>query len=460
MTQSSLFASLRVLIGFCLAALICPVAIAQNVAVMKPSPQQIAWQDLEFGVIVHFNPNTWLDQEWGDGSASPKVFNPTHVDPGQWARAAKAAGAKYLILVAKHHDGFALWPTAQSEYSVKNSPWMGGKGDVVKLTAAAVRQQGMGFGIYLSPWDRHEPKYANVDAYNQFYAAQLVELASHYGPLTEWWLDGAGSAGHEYDFDKYLEQLRTYQPNTMVFADTALFKYGDIRWVGNEAGVIEGENWNVIDRHGDLRWRPVEVDTPLHRLEWFWHPNNERTLKSVDELLAIWEKSVGRGGQLVLGIAPDTRGLLPEADVKRLQAMGAAIQARYGTGKNLVPVHLKNHQAIVAAVDGDVDTFWSAPHGSHSAMLELHFKQPITFDTSLTMEWLNDGQLVQKYAIEVWQKGKWVRVAQAQAIGKMKIDHFGSLTASRVRLNILSSADAAHIREFQLFNIGNSRAPH
>lgn len=168
MTQSSLFASLRVLIGFCLAALICPVAIAQNVAVMKPSPQQIAWQDLEFGVIVHFNPNTWLDQEWGDGSASPKVFNPTHVDPGQWARAAKAAGAKYLILVAKHHDGFALWPTAQSEYSVKNSPWMGGKGDVVKLTAAAVRQQGMGFGIYLSPWDRHEPKYANVDAYNQF----------------------------------------------------------------------------------------------------------------------------------------------------------------------------------------------------------------------------------------------------------------------------------------------------
>ncbi len=303
MTQGSLFASLRVLIRFCLAVLICPVAIAQNVAAMKPSPQQIAWQDLEFGVIVHFNPNTWLDQEWGDGSANPKVFNPTHVDPGQWARAAKAAGAKYLILVAKHHDGFALWPTAQSEYSVKNSPWMGGKGDVVKLTAAAVRQQGMGFGIYLSPWDRHEPKYANVDAYNQFYAAQLVELASHYGPLTEWWLDGAGSAGHEYDFDKYLEQLRTYQPNTMVFADTALFKYGDIRWVGNEAGVIEGENWNVIDRHGDLRWRPVEVDTPLHRLEWFWHPNNERTLKSVDELLTIWEKSVGRGGQLVLGIA-------------------------------------------------------------------------------------------------------------------------------------------------------------
>ncbi len=145
MTQSSLFASLRVLIGFCLAALICPVAIAQNVAVMKPSPQQIAWQDLEFGVIVHFNPNTWLDQEWGDGSASPKVFNPMHVDPGQWARAAKAAGAKYLILVAKHHDGFALWPTAQSEYSVKNSPWMGRQrrcGEVDRRSGASARGWG------------------------------------------------------------------------------------------------------------------------------------------------------------------------------------------------------------------------------------------------------------------------------------------------------------------------------
>ncbi|AXI82553.1 alpha-L-fucosidase [Xylella taiwanensis] len=458
MTHCALFALLRWLVGFSLATVVLPAAIAQNFAAIKPSPQQIAWQDLGFGVIVHFNPNTWLNQEWGDGSATPKVFNPTQVDPGQWARAAKAAGAKYLILVAKHHDGFALWPTAQSEYSIKHSPWMDGKGDLVKLTAEAVRQEGMGFGIYLSPWDRHEPKYSDAHAYNQFYAAQLVELALHYGPITEWWLDGAGSAGHVYDFDKYLEELRTYQPNAMVFADTALFKYGDIRWVGNEAGVIEGENWNVIDRHGDLRWRPIEVDTPLHQLQWFWHPNNEQTLKSVDELIAIWEKSVGLGGQLILGIAPDTRGLLPEADVKRLQEMGAAIQARYGPGKNLVPANLKNQQAIFPAVDGDLDTFWSAPQGSHSAVFELHFKRPITFDTALSMEWINDGQLVQKYVIEVWQQGKWVRVAQAQAIGRMKIDHFASVTASRVRLNILASADAVHIREFQLFNTGNSVA--
>ncbi|GHH57062.1 alpha-L-fucosidase [[Pseudomonas] boreopolis] len=444
---------LRWLAGFGL-ALALPAAIAQNFAEVKPSPQQVAWQDLEFGVIVHFNPNTWLDQEWGDGTASPKVFNPTQVNPGQWARAVKAAGAKYLILVAKHHDGFALWPTAQSEYSVKNSPWLGGKGDLVKMTGEAVRKEGLGFGIYLSPWDRHEPKYADSKAYDKFYAAQLVELASHYGPITEWWLDGAGSAGHVYDFDKYMEELRTYQPNAMVFADTALFEYGDIRWVGNEAGFIEGENWNVIDRHGYLRWRPVEVDTPLHKLQWFWHPNSDETLKSVDELVEIWEKSVGLGGQLVLGVAPDKRGLLPEADVQRLKEMGEAIQARYGADRNLVPRNLKNPGAIAAAVDGDRDTFWSAPEGSHSAVLELQFKQPVTFDAALSMEWINDGQLVQKYAVEAWQDGKWVRLAQAQAIGRMKIDHFAPVTTSKVRLNILSSADAVHIREFQLFDTG------
>ncbi|WP_223875729.1 discoidin domain-containing protein [Xanthomonas sontii] len=190
-------------------------------------------------------------------------------------------------------------------------------------------------------------------------------------------------------------------------------------------------------------------------------PEQRQTLKSVDELVQIWEDSVGRGGQLVLGIAPDKRGLLPEADVKRLEEMGQALQARYGADRNLVRGRLKSDDSILksddsiaAAVDADRDTFWSAPDGSHHATLELQFKQPVTFDTALSMEWLNDGQLVQKYAVEVFRDGAWVKVAQAQAIGHMKIDHFPAVTASRVRLNILSSVDAAHIREFQLFNVG------
>jgi len=435
-------------------------ATAQNFVDVKPSPQQTHWQDLQFGVIVHFGTNTFLDREWGDGTADPKVFNPDQVDPDQWARAAKSAGATYLVLVAKHHDGFALWPTEQTDYSVKHSPWLGGKGDLVKMTSEAVRKEGMEFGVYLSPWDRHEPRYKDSAAYDKFYMAEMDELVQGYGPLVEWWLDGAGSAGHVYDFKKYLEELRTYQPNTMVFADVALFGYGDIRWVGQEDGHIRGENWNVIDRHGDLRWRPVEVDTPLHKLQWFWHPDSDQTLKSVDELMDIWENSVGLGGQLMLGLAPNRHGLLPDADVKRLKEFGEALQARYGADKNLVRhrlVRLPEDQNAAAALDGDPDTFWSMPDNSRHATLEVDFAQPITFDHALTMEWLNEGQCVQKYAVEAWVNGAWKAVASAQAIGHMKIDRFAPVTTSKVRLNILSSVCTARIREFQLFNVGQKR---
>ncbi len=432
-------------------------AAAQNAIELKPSPQQVHWQDLQFGVIVHFGTNTFLDREWGDGTASPKVFNPDRVDPGQWARAAKAAGANYLVLVAKHHDGFALWPTEQSDYSVKASPWLGGKGDLVQMTEQAVRKEGLEFGIYLSPWDRHEPRYADTAAYDKYYVGQLDELAQHYGPLVEWWLDGAGSAGHVYDFKKYLGELRTYQSNALVFADVALFDYGDIRWVGQEDGHIRGENWNVIDRHGELRWRPVEVDTPLHTLQWFWHPDSDQTLKSVDELVDIWENSVGRGGQLMLGIAPNRHGVLPEADVARLKALGAALQARYGIEHDLARQHLGGDANADAALDGNADTFWSAAEGAHHGVLEVDFAKPITVDRALSMEWLNDGQQVEKYAIEAWENGAWTVVAQAEAIGHMKIDRFTPVTTTKLRLNILSSAGTARIREFQLFDVGGMR---
>jgi alpha-L-fucosidase len=439
------------LLAFVLAACACAAA-AQNDSELKPAPQQTHWQDLEFGVIVHFGTNTFLDREWGDGKADPKVFAPDRVDPAQWVRASRAAGAKYMVMVAKHHDGFALWPTDQSDYSVKSSPWQGGKGDLVRLASDAARQEGLEFGIYLSPWDRHEPRYADTKAYDDYYVAQLGELVQHYGPLTEWWLDGAGSAGHVYDFKRYIEELRTYQPNAMVFADTALFEYGDIRWVGQEDGHIRYENWNVIDRHGYRRWRPVEVDTPLHKLHWFWHPHDEATLKSVDELVEIWEQSVGHGGQLMLGIAPDRHGLLPEADVQRLQAFGQALQARYGDAANLARKHVKGDAEAERALDGDRDTFWAAPEGSRSAVLEVDLGRPLTFDRTLSMEWLDDGQQVRKYAIEIWDGQAWKAVARAEAIGHMKIDTFAPVTAQKLRLHILSSTGTARIREFQVFD--------
>jgi len=425
-----------------------------SVGDLRPAPHQVAWQDLEFGVILHFSTNTFLDREWGDGSANPSVFNPTQFDADQWMKAIHDSGAKYVVLVAKHHDGFCLWPTGQTNYSVKSSPWKGGKGDVVGEVARAARKYGLRFGVYLSPWDRHEPRYKNSAEYDKYYNAELEELSQNYGDLVEFWLDGAGSAGHVYDFARYIETLRTYQPNAMVFADMGLFEYGDLRWVGQEDGYIRGENWNVIDRHGYERWRPVEVDTPLHDLHWFWHPNDEGTLKSVAKLMDTWENSVGRGGQLMLGIAPDRHGRLPDADVARLEAFGKALRERYGEGGNLARHHAAADENVDAALDGNKDTFWSAPAGSRHATLEVDFGHPVTFDRTLAMEWLDDGQHVRKYAVEVFDGKAWRTVAGAEAIGHMKIDVFPKVTAQRVRLNILSSVGTASIREFQVFNAG------
>jgi len=442
------------IIGRAVLASICAVASAQNAVDIKPTPQQTAWQDLEFGVILHFGPNTFMDREWGDGKASPSVFNPTSFNPDQWMDAIKASGATYVVFVAKHHDGFCLWPTEQTSYSVKSSPWMDGKGDVVAAVAKAAHARGLKFGVYLSPWDRHDPRYADSAAYDKYYNDELVELATHYGDLVEFWLDGAGSAGHIYNFSKIIERLRTYQPNTIVFADTGLFEYGDARWAGDESGKIEYENWNVIDRHGFLRWRPVEVDTPLHKLHWFWHPNDTASLKSVDELIDLYDNAVGHGGQWMLGVAPDDRGLLPDADAARLRELGAAIRSRYAN--NLLKNHLPADENTARALDGDADTFWSAPVGSRASTLEVRLPRPVAFNHALTMEWLVDGQVVQKYSIQAWQNGKWKTLVTDEAIGHKKIDNFHAVTTDRVRLNILSSSGTARIREFQLYDVDTS----
>jgi alpha-L-fucosidase len=443
----------RIVISILLCALIANLlANAQSFTDLKPSPQQVEWQDLEMGAILHFGPNTFMDREWGDGTADPKVFNPTQFDPEQWMRALQSAGIRYVIFVAKHHDGFCLWPTGQTDYSVKASPWENGRGDVVKRVEQAARKYGMKFGVYLSPWDRHEPRYANNAEYDKYYAAELDELVQGYGNLEEFWLDGAGSGGHVYNFPRIIEELRTYQPNTLVFADVGLFEYGDIRWVGNEEGVIPYENWNVIDRHGVLRWRPVEADTPLHKNHWFWHSDDERNLKSVDELMRTYEQTVGRGGQLVLGIAPDRRGLLPDADVQRLKEFGEALRRRYGI--NLVSGHRHTAPDLEPAFDGDPDTFWSAAVQANHVAIEVSFDKPVTFNHALTMEWLNTGQHIEQYAVEVYKDGKWTAVARGRAIGHKKIDVFAPVTASRVRLNIIAATGDVSIREFQLYDTG------
>jgi alpha-L-fucosidase len=435
-TQAALsFGSMRKRIAIILPFLALTLA-AQSFTEIEPTAQQLAWQDLEIGVLIHFGPNTFMNREWGDGTADPTTFNPTQLDANQWVRAAKSAGANYLVFVAKHHDGFCLWPSAQTDYSVKASPWRDGKGDVVREVVNATRKAGMKFGLYLSPWDRHEPFYKDFTKYDDFYVSQLTELATHYGPLTEFWLDGAGSEGHVYDFDRYVKQLRTLQPKALIFADAAFLKDGDIRWVGNENGLASEENWNVLDLHGYKRWRPAEADTPLRKDHWFWHPDDEKSLKSVAELLDTYEKTVGRGAQLMIGLAPDSRGLLPESDVARLAQFGAAVRAIYGPDKNFAR---RAHVARYIPVHGDFT-------------IELTFDAPITFDRAVTMESLADGQPTEKYSIQAFVSGQWTKLHDGITIGHKKIDKFLRTTASRVRLVIQSHDLNARINTFQLFD--------
>jgi alpha-L-fucosidase len=227
--------------------------------------------------------------------------------------------------------------------------------------------------------------------------------------------------------------------------------------VGNESGRVPYENWNVIDRHGYLRWRPVEADTPLRNGHWFWHPNDESSLKSLNELLTTYNETVGRGAQLMLGLAPDRRGLLPDSDVARLEEFGNALRMRYT--RNLALAHSPASAEISAALDGNPDTFWTAPAGSHHSTLEAVFSSPVTFNRTITMEWLNAGQRIQKYSIDIWTGTVWKTVVTSGAIGHKKIDIFPPVTASRVRLNILSSTDAAAIREFQMYNTTEGGEP-
>lgn len=452
-------ASLGRALSLAILCLICgSVSHSQNFTDVKPSPQQVAWQDMEMGAIIHFGPNTFLNQEWGDGTADPSVFNPSDFDPEQWMRAAKVAGIKYIVFVAKHHDGFCLWPTAKTQYSLRSIPWRAGKGDVVGDVAAAAHKYGLKFGIYLSPWDRHDPSYRNSAAYDDYYLSLLNELVTNYGELTEFWLDGAGSEGHVYNFDRYVDNLRVYQPNTLIFADAALLKYGDIRWVGNESGEASEENWNVLDLRGYLRYRPAEADTPLRKEHWFWHPNDEASLKSLGELLGIYERTVGRGAQLMIGLAPDNRGLLPDADVKRLAEFGNALRAIYAPEKNLA-ARAANASFYRNALDSDPDTVWSPAQGSHSAMIDLVFPASISFDRAVTMEWLADGQRIQKYALQIENGTKWKTVYEGTTIGHKKIDRFDRIAARRVRLNILSASSTPRIREFQLFD-GSQSDPY
>ncbi|WP_369264534.1 alpha-L-fucosidase [Streptomyces sp. R35] len=292
---------------------------------IAPTPQQLAWQQDGFGLFLHFGVNTFNGAEWSDGTLDPATFDPTGLDASQWTETARAAGAKYVVLTAKHHDGFCLWPTTTTTYSVASSPWREGRGDVVAELAEACRGAGLGLGLYLSPWDRNAGCYDDPAAYDDFYLRQLTELCTRYGPLYELWFDGAGSEGRTYDWDAIMAVVDQHQPDAMVFN----MGRPTIRWAGNEDGLAEDPCRYVTESTGisvyddgrealdTARYLPPECDVPI-RANWFWQPDDLDTLKSRDQLLDIWYRSVGLGAGLLLNVPPDRRGLIDPADRDRL----------------------------------------------------------------------------------------------------------------------------------------------
>jgi alpha-L-fucosidase len=305
----------------------------------RPSAAQLQWQRDEMAMFCHFGVNTFTDREWGDGKEDPSIFNPTNLDARQWARAAKAGGFKAMILTAKHHDGFCLWPTATTKHSVASSPYLGGSGDVVRDFVGAARAEGLRPGLYLSPWDRNNPTYGDSPKYNDLYCDQLTELLTRYGPIAEVWFDGANGEGPNgkkqvYDWPRVWALTKKLQPDTVIFSDAG----PDVRWCGNENGIAGDPNWSTVDpsvvqvpgvsgpavdamlKHGDPRgtvWRPAEADVSI-RKGWFYHPADDEKVRSVDNLVGLYLSSVGRNSKLLLNVPPTREGLIHPTDSFRL----------------------------------------------------------------------------------------------------------------------------------------------
>ena len=314
--------------------------LAQEKFGPTPTKQQLAWHEKEFYLFMHFGPNTFTNLEWGKGSEDPNVFNPTAIDCNQWASIAKAAGAKGIIITAKHHDGFSLWPSKFSKHTVRESKWMNGKGDVIKMLSEACKKAGIEMGVYISPWDRNHPQYG-TEAYNDIYIQTMKELLTGYGKFTELWWDGANGEGPNgkkqvYDFTRFKDSAMSYQPNIVIFSDIG----PHIRWVGNENGLINETNWNLLDTAGFKRgegapandtlnrgnfngnnWIGAEADVSI-RKGWFYHEEENEKIKKPEYLKEIYFHSVGRNGVLLLNIPPDIRGLITDFDVLLLVSKG------------------------------------------------------------------------------------------------------------------------------------------
>lgn len=441
-----------------------------------PSPRQLAWHERTYYAFVHFNMNTFTDVEWGEGREDPTTFHPTELDCRQWARVARDAGMSGIILTAKHHDGFCLWDSAHTEHDVASSAWRDGRGDVLADLSAACREFGLGFGVYLSPWDRNNPLYGDSPAYNAYFRNQLTEVLTSYGEVFEVWFDGACGEGPNgkrqvYDWPSFVGVVREHAPNAVIFSDAG----PDIRWVGNERGFSAETSWGTLlrdelepgtPRYAELteghengtHWVPAEADVSI-RPGWYYHPDQDDQVKSLEHLLEIWHGSVGRNANLLLNLPVDRRGLVHENDAARLMELRAALDAIYaedlarGAGAHASSVHGGDPRfAARHAVDGDPATYWTPGGGGAAASLVVELGRTVRFDRVVLEEHLPLGQRVRSFGIDVRRGMDWERVATGTTIGNKRILILGEpVEGEALRLEVLDGKAAPALENLELY---------
>lgn len=459
---------------FCFAA---TVANAQKTTQALPTKQQLAWHNMEYYWFIHFGPNTFTDKEWGHGDEQADIFNPTDLDCRQWARIAKASGAKGIIITAKHHDGFCLWPSAYSKHTVRESAWRNGKGDVLKELSQACKEYGLKFGVYLSPWDRNHPQYG-TGAYNDVYINTMKELIIRYGPFFEFWWDGANGEGPNgkkqvYDFRRFERTMRRFAPNTVVFSDIG----PDIRWVGNEKGIAGETNWNYLDTAGFKRglgappedtlsqgningkhWIPAECDVSI-RPGWFFHEEENDKVKTPEQLFDLYLKSVGRGSNLLLNVPPDRRGLINEKDSAALMGFKALRDQAFDNNIALgsqAELHTKgNIFKRVKFTDGD-DKTSERLTDYKSTGLWIKFDTARRVNCVVLQEDISKGQFVKVAQIILLNGTQEIRKIDLTTIGRKRILVFPSEEVSSIRLIILDAKGAPYISEISAYNIPES----
>lgn len=450
-----------------------------------PNEYQLNWHKLQYYAFIHFNMNTFKNLEWGYGDASPNDFNPTELDCNQWVSVCKKAGMKGIILTAKHHDGFCLWPTKTTNYSVASSSWRNGKGDIVRELADACKAQNMKFGIYLSPWDRHQGTYGTPE-YLALFRAQLKELTTQYGELFEVWFDGAnGGDGYYggakekrtvdkksyYDWENTRKIVRQNQPQAMMFSDEG----PDIRWCGDEDGWVGKTNWCTLNRdniwpgisqnkeqqlgdEGANYWVPAEVDVSI-RPGWFYHTYEDSKVKPWTKLIDIYYTSIGRNGNLLINIPVDKRGLIHEIDKEQLLKFAENIANEFK--ENLAPkaiVKATNSRAGASmfapenVIDNNQETYWATDDDVKKASIVFEFDQPTTINRILIQEYIRLGQRVKKFTVEAFLNNKWEQLANETTIGYKRILRLRTIKTKQIRLSITDSKACPLISNVALYN--------